>query len=104
MSFLSILVLIAAVVGGTALGTFFLVRRGEAHASPAVMAEQRHHLALRKVELELRALEHRSHGPDYTAQDADAYAALIKRRNSMVPRVVVPPSRPRVRPVAARLA
>jgi hypothetical protein len=59
---------------------------------------------LRRVELELRALEHRAQSPLYSRTEAQAYALLIERRNELAPPPVVERQQRRARPVAARLA
>lgn len=60
---------------------------------PKETAEQRKAaedaLELRRLELNLRALEYKAHREGLNAQESAAYAAMIQKRNRMVPPIRV---------------
>jgi hypothetical protein len=87
---------------------YFLATRLIAKVDAKPTAEQARALELQRVELDLRALEHkqRFNPSQYTRIDEEAYAMLIRKRNAMVPQTNVRPAVPRPaarRPVASRL-
>lgn len=73
-----------------AAGAAYLIVR---MSLPKETAEQRkaaeEALELRRLELNLRALEFKAHKEGLNAQESAAYAAMIQRRNRMVPPIRV---------------